>query len=286
MTKLEVGQIGKALIDGEYDRVYNQTSTAFQESISSAQFREAVVGFSEGVTSWEPNSQLALNGGNYYTYLDQGKKKGLIITMGEEKVIDGLQFKPIESFPESDKAQTKLAYGLPFKGEWYVFWGGEDVLSNYHYEYEGQRYAYDIIKVENGYSYKGDPTKKESYFAYGQEIVATQDGTVVNVVNNLKDNEPGATDAENPAGNMVAIDHGNGEYSIIAHLQEGSIKLKIGDKVSKGDLIGLCGNSGNTSEPHLHYQVSDNKDFFEGKAVRVQWEDGLKVRQGEVVKAK
>jgi hypothetical protein len=282
-----VEQIGQALLDGKYDAVYDQTSEAFKNNVTSAQFREAVVGFSEGVTSWKPNSQLPLNGADYNTWMDQSSKKGLIVSMDEEGIINGLQLKPLESFPESDHDQTQHAYELPFNGEWYVFWGGEDVLANYHYEHASQRYAYDIVQVQDGYSYHGDSTKNESYYAFGQEVLTPLGGKVVHVVNDLKDNEPvGVMNEEHPAGNLVVIDHGNGEYSFLAHLQEGSVTVKVGDEVSTGDLLGLCGNSGNSSEAHLHYQVSDNKDLFEGTSLRVQWEGGLKFRQGEAIHSK
>ncbi|TGU70988.1 M23 family metallopeptidase, partial [Mesorhizobium sp. M00.F.Ca.ET.186.01.1.1] len=126
----------------------------------------------------------------------------------------------------------------------------QDVLSNYHYAIPSQRYAYDIIKIKDGYSYSGDATKNESYYAFGQEILAPQDGTVVHVVSDIPDNVPvGTMNDKQPAGNVVVIDHGNGEFSYLAHLKQGSAKVKVGDRVKKGDLLGLCGNSGNSSEP-------------------------------------
>ncbi|WP_256762047.1 M23 family metallopeptidase [Cohnella sp. WQ 127256] len=279
-------QIGQALKNRAYDDIYNQTSDIFRKEISLAQFREGILGYSEGVTAWKSHSQIKINDGQYNTWTDQESKKGIIAIIDTEGVITGLQLMPLESFPQTDQVQTKLAYGIPFKGEWFVFWGGQDVLSNYHYEVPSQRYAYDVFQVKAGFTYDGDATKNESYYAFGQEIVAPQSGTVVQAINDIKDNEPvGVMNEDHPAGNVVVIDHGNGEYSFLAHLQMGSVKVKVGDQVSKGDSIGLCGNSGNSSEAHLHYQVSDNKDLFEGESIRVQWEGGLNPRQGEVIAA-
>ncbi|MBP1995529.1 peptidoglycan DD-metalloendopeptidase family protein [Paenibacillus eucommiae] len=283
--KYEAKQIGQALLDGEYDNIYKQLSKDFQKQITIDQLREAAESFNQGVKSWDMQSEMLLNGGQYYTWTDPEGKKGLVVTMSPEGEISGLQVKPLESFPETDAAQTKLAYGLPFKGEWYVFWGGANVLANYHYEVESQRYAYDIIQAKDGYSYKGDATKNESYYAFGQEILAPQDGKVVHVVNDIEDNNPvGVMNAEHPAGNVVVIDHGNGEYSFLAHLKKGSAVVKVGDQVSKGDPIGQCGNSGNSSEPHLHFQVSDSDDLFTGKSIRLQWEQDVSLTQGKAVK--
>ncbi|GGD47541.1 peptidoglycan DD-metalloendopeptidase family protein [Paenibacillus nasutitermitis] len=285
-AKYKGEQIGQALLDGEYDEVYGQLSKDFQQELTSAQFRETLKSFNEGVESWEQQSRRLLNDWQYYTWIDPvGKKKGLKVIMDKKEEITGLRAMPLESFPETDAAQTQLAYDLPFKGEWYVFWGGENVLVNYHYELESQRYAYDIVQIKDGYSYKGDAKKNESYYAFGQELIAPQDGKVVHVVNDIKDNEPvGVMNAEQPLGNVVVIDHGNGEFSFLAHMKKGSAVVKVGDQVSQGDPIGQCGNSGNSSEPHLHYQVSDKQDLFDGKSIRVQWKGGLSLPQGETVK--
>ena len=89
----------------------------------------------------------------------------------ETGTIVGLMLSPIERFPESDAKQTVTVFRVPF-GKWYVFWGGENVTDNYHYAEESQRYAIDVIKTENAMSYEGDPAKNESYFAFGEEILA------------------------------------------------------------------------------------------------------------------
>jgi len=283
-TKLDANQVAQALLDGEYAKIHGQLSEEFKQQITLAQLETELEKILVKVDSWKPESQLLLNGGPYYTWINQDKTIGLIVTLGAEHEITGLQALPLQSFPETDSVRTKLDYGLPFKGEWFVFWGGENVLANYHYAEGSQRYASDLIQVKDGYSYKGDPEKNESYFVFGQEITAPQDGTVVQVVNEIEDNIPGQMNPDQPAGNMVVIDHGSGEYSFLAHLKKGSVTVKAGDKVSKGDSLGQCGNSGNSSEPHLHVQVSDNQDLFAGKSIRVQWENDVKLLQGQTVK--
>ncbi|MNJ53851.1 Murein DD-endopeptidase MepM [compost metagenome] len=173
---------------------------------------------------------------------------------------------------------------MPLKNDWFVFWGGENVIANYHYGTESQRYAYDFIKVKDGYSYSGDPKKNESYYAFGQEITAPEAGKVIHVVNDIADNEPvGIMNEKDLAGNVVAIDHGNGEYSYLAHLKKDSVTVKVGDIVQKGEVIGLCGNSGNSSEPHLHFQISDGDDLFTSSSLRVKWENDLHPIQGDTI---
>ncbi|MEK8132644.1 M23 family metallopeptidase [Paenibacillus filicis] len=284
---IQAEEIAEALIRQEYDQVYNQTSEPFREMISAADFAKAVQSFSSDVKTWNPNSDLKVNGGRYITWANPEGTKGLIAQLGPDGIIAGLQMVPLKQFPQTDMAFTQQEFSLPVEGDWLVFWGGENVLSNYHYEVKEQRYAYDWIQIRDGYSYDGDPFKNESYYAFGQKVTAPRDGRVAHVVNDIPDNEPvGTMNPDVPAGNMVVIDHGDGTYSFLAHLKKGSATVKVGDLVAKGDLIGLCGNSGNSSEPHLHVQVSDHVDLFSGKSLRIKWERGLEPRQGEVVHGK
>lgn len=99
----------------------------------------------------------------------------------------------------------------------------------------------------------------------------------------------GRTPAENY---HVVIDHGEGEHSVLAHFQEGSGAVKTGQEVKPGQLLGLCGNSGNTTEPHLHYHLQTASTFGEGVGLPAQFQrytaDGEPVdrggpRQGQVV---
>ncbi|GGD56153.1 peptidoglycan DD-metalloendopeptidase family protein [Paenibacillus nasutitermitis] len=283
-AKLNAQQVAQALLDGDYPKIYEQLSEAFKQQLTLAELETELKKIMVSVESWKPESKLSVNEGQYVTFTNQDQKLGLIFTMGEKNEITMLQAIPLQSFPETDSSPTKRVYSLPFKGEWFVYWGGENVLANYHYEEETQRYASDMIQVKDGYSYNGDPKINESYYAFGEEISAPQDGKVVEIVNDIDDNIPGQMNPDQPAGNVVVIDHGNGEYSFLAHLKKGSVTVKAGDKVAKGDTVGQCGNSGNSSEPHLHVQVSDNQDLFSGKSIRMQWENDIRLHQGESVK--
>lgn len=183
---------------------------------------------------------------------------------------------------------TKTPLRLPFEGEWTVFWGGREVAENYHAITRDQRFAYDILIFRDGVSHTGDGRRNDQYFAFGQPILAPGDGTVAVAVDGLEDNAPGVMDREHPPGNHVILDHGNGEYSLLAHLQKGSVRVKKGDAVKAGAPLGLCGNSGNTSEPHLHYHLQTAGEFGQGDGLPAQFlhysANGTKTERGEPTK--
>lgn len=134
-----------------------------------------------------------------------------------------------------------------------------------------ERYALDyfrldataepIVDLAAGYlaSYAGDPTQNSSYLAFGQPTLAVANGTVVGVVTDAPDRPPGrlaeGLELQDVTGNYVIIDIGNGVHALSAHLSQGSPTVAVGDRVTKGQVIGRVGNSGNTSQPHLHFQL-------------------------------
>ncbi len=86
-------------------------------------------------------------------------------------------------------------------------------------------------------------------------------------------------------GNLLIIKHADGEFSLFAHFKQNLIRVKVGDKVTKGQIIGLCGNSGNSSEPHLHYQFQDAPFFAEEASMKVFFEK-LNVKRESKTEAK
>lgn len=186
------------------------------------------------------------------------------LNLDREGKIDGLL---VTEPPPAEPAVAKstLAMALPFKGQWSVFWGGDHEEVNYHVKAASQRRATDVLVVDAaGKSHKGDGKKNEDYYAYGKDILAVADGTVLQAVDGILDNVPGAMSPLMAIGNSVVIEHVEGTgasatkvYSVYAHLKTGTVKVKNGAKVKKGTLLGLCGNSGNTTEPHLHFQLQD-----------------------------
>jgi murein DD-endopeptidase MepM/ murein hydrolase activator NlpD len=113
----------------------------------------------------------------------------------------------------------------------------------------------------DGKTYKGDPSDNKNYRAYGQEIHAVADGVVTQVGDGIPQNTPGAKSLAVPitletvGGNHVIMEIGNELFAFYAHMQPGSLRVKVGDKVRRGQVLGLLGNTGNSSEPHLHFQI-------------------------------
>ena len=158
------------------------------------------------------------------------------------------------------------------------------------YIYFAQRYAIDFIKIgDNDLSYSGDKSKNQSFYCYGLDALAVSDGTVVAVMDNIPENIPNSgklaiapVTVENVGGNYVVIDIGNGKYAYYAHLIPGSLKVKAGDQVTRGQPIARVGNSGNSSEPHLHFHVVDKPAPVVAEGVPFAFEE-FKIYQSEVI---
>lgn len=128
-----------------------------------------------------------------------------------------------------------------------------------------RRYAFDWKKYQGGLSYSGDARDVNSYYAYGENVIAVADGRVIAARDGLPDNIPRTKDGfspalpitmENIAGNNITIDLGDGQFAQYAHLQPGSVRVKAGDRVRRGQLMARVGSSGDAREPHLHFQVA------------------------------
>ena len=130
--------------------------------------------------------------------------------------------------------------------------------------YISQRYAIDWVQLyPDGKTYKGDPADNRNYRDYGAEIHAVADGVVTAAQDGIPQNTPTAKTLAVPitletvGGNHVIVEIERGVYAFYAHMQTGSVRVKVGDKVSRGEVLGLLGNSGNSSEPHLHFHIFD-----------------------------
>jgi hypothetical protein len=125
-----------------------------------------------------------------------------------------------------------------------------------------QRYAIDFERADaQNRIFTGDPHNPAGYAIFGQDVLAVADGTVVGTRNDLPEQTPGIYPAniaiDEADGNFVVLDIGNGFFVNYAHMQPGSVRPKLGQKVTRGDVIGLVGNSGNSVAPHLHLHVMD-----------------------------
>jgi hypothetical protein len=162
--------------------------------------------------------------------------------------------------------------GAPLRGDSWQAANGPSITSGHRRSplpIEGkaniaQRFAIDWIRIHpDGKTYTGDPKDNKNYRAYGSEALAVADGTVVEVKDGIPQNVPGLDSRAVPitletvGGNHVVLDLGHGRYAFYAHLQPGSLKVKVSDHVKRGQVLGLVGNSGNSIEPHLHFQIAN-----------------------------
>ncbi len=127
-----------------------------------------------------------------------------------------------------------------------------------------QRFAIDWVRIgANGGTFSGDAKDNRSYLAYGVDALAVADAVVAAIKDGIPENVPGLTSRAVPitletvGGNYVVLDLGGGRFAFYAHLQPGSLRVKAGDRVKAGQVLGLVGNSGNSTEPHLHFHVSN-----------------------------
>ncbi len=203
-----------------------------------------------------------------------------IVLDNEDKII-GLFFLPhTASIPIPDKHQTELS--VPFKGQWLVFWGGDTKDLNQHHDVPNQKFAFDFVGVnEKGETRKGDGKTNEDYVAFSREILAPADGIVTDVIEGVRENVPGSMNPFSALGNAVCIQHREYEVSVLAHLKLGSVRVKVGDKVKRGQILGLCGNSGNSSEPHLHYHLQNTSVVQDGSGIKCYFSNVMVTKDGK-----
>jgi len=195
------------------------------------------------------------------------------ISLDKNSKINGLfigQFAD-ETQPQILRNLTKLI--LPFKEEWTVFWGGDTKEQNYHVSTPAQKNAFDIMITDaKGNTYKTDGKTNEDYYAFGKELIAPCDGEIVLVIDGVKDNVPGDMNKFNVGGNTVIIKTANNEFLVLCHFKHQSIKVKEGQKIKQGELLGLCGNTGNSSEAHLHFHIQNIENLNTATGVKCYFE--------------
>ena len=177
--------------------------------------------------------------------------------------------------PTRTSGRPPLNLGPPVRpGTWYA---SEACCGNTHHRrglapingrfYVPQRFAIDWYRVgEDGQTWEGDPALLTSYLSYRQPVVASAGGRVVEVQDGLPDQTPPVTPPtppiEDTVGNHVTVEVAPGRYLLYAHLTPGSLRVREGDRVEPGQVLGLIGNSGNSTTPHLHFQVMTTPEFF------------------------
>ena len=184
---------------------------------------------------------------------------------------------------EFETYEPKTTLRLPFDGEWVVLWGGTKPHENSHAAVPPLRFAYDFVVDSGGSLHRTDGRSNVDFYCWGRPILAPAAGRVVMTVDSFPENVPG----ESPAGyrgpgNFVIIDHG-GEFSVLAHLRRGSVRVATGQEIEAGNTVGECGNNGESALPHLHYQLQ--LDARPGRPVPAPFSDfmagGVRVARGQ-----
>ncbi|PET30242.1 peptidase M24 [Bacillus anthracis] len=143
----------------------------------------------------------------------------------------------------------KAVVRFPLNERALIGWGGDRLETNYHVIKPNERWAYDILippaEVKSN--------KLEDYGVYGAKVMAPASGTVVSINNNEQDLVPGSENFQSMVGNHIylRVDE-TGTFLILAHLKKGSINVREGQHVNEGEFLAQVGNSGSSSEPHLH----------------------------------
>lgn len=212
----------------------------------------------------------------------------LHITAGKKKQQVVQAIIPILSY------QQKTPLIFPFRGKGIVSQGG--AFEAGHRNRSGL-YAIDAIGLTDTYApvIQGNDSIQD-YAGWGRTIMAPAAGKIVLARNDRPDqtvdgvSDPALFAPEYPdggdTGNSVVIDHGNGEFSLLAHLQRGSVRVAVGDTVTQGQAIGLLGNSGDTTGPHLHYQLQDGPRWEFANALPAQFGNVRQTAKGSYFDAK
>jgi hypothetical protein len=201
----------------------------------------------------------------------QHRTTGAIVTDAGERPTDYVLSTLSVSGAEAQVVSSPVA-----AGDWFM---SEGCCAEYTHHRNGfapvngsglvpQRFAIDLFKVdEEGRTWEGDPSLLESYFSYRQPILSATSGTVVRSVDGFANTDalpepPTIPPIIETVGNHVVVEIEPGRYLLYGHMDTGSVRVKVGDTVEVGQELGLIGSSGNSTTPHLHFQLQTEPTFF------------------------
>jgi hypothetical protein len=195
--------------------------------------------------------------------------------------------------PVSDASPVVVA--PPLRGDWLAGDSVNNAMDAAHrrtalvengHLWLAQRYAIDWVQVQKvsakNVTFKGQENRNESYFCYNQPIYSVADGNVAAASDGAPNNIPHSgkyavpITFDNAAGNHVVVEigSGRGRYVLYAHMKPGSVQVKVGQSVKTGDILGYVGNTGSSTEPHLHMHIDDHPSFLGGNSVPYAFTSG------------
>jgi murein DD-endopeptidase len=188
---------------------------------------------------------------------------------------------------------SPIVVAPPLRGEWIAGDSVNNRLDAAHrravlvdngHAWLAQRYAIDWLQSQTidgvRTTWKGLEDKNESYFCYDQPIYSVADGKVVDMSDGLPENVPHSgkyavpIDFSNAAGNHAVIEIAQHRFVLYAHMRPGTVRVKIGDRVRAGEILGRVGNTGSSVEPHLHMHIDDQPSFLAGNGVPYEFTKG------------
>src|ERR687889_918677 len=174
-----------------------------------------------------------------------------------------------------------VAVDPPLSGEWAMLAGGRSVLLSHHYSTPNVRDALDFVELVEGRGYQGDPKRAESWYGFGEPVLAPADGTVVSVSDVHPDEPIGKTGLTPSYGNHILLEISNHRHAMLAHLKQGSAQVSKGERVQLGQRIATVGDSGDSLWPHLHFHVQEGPDLdHQARTVPMVFRDVLLIRNG------
>ena len=166
-----------------------------------------------------------------------------------------------------DQLPSRVRFRLPLDGPVTVAWGGPTLAVNYHAVMPDQRWAFDLLVTVEGRTHRGRGARLDEYYAYERPVLAPADGVVLATHDGEADGPIGQWRMRRATGNHIVLQVAPGEFLFVAHLQPGSIAVRAGERVAAGQPLARVGNSGNSSEPHLHLHLQDTPRAYLGEGI-------------------
>jgi murein DD-endopeptidase MepM/ murein hydrolase activator NlpD len=175
-----------------------------------------------------------------------------------------------------------VAIDPPLAGEWAMLAGGRSTLVSHHYPTPIVSDAVDFMRLdEEGRGYQGDPKRAESWYGFGEPVLAPAEGTVVSVSDVHPDEPIGDLGQTPPYGNHIVLEISSGRYAVLGHLKQGSARVSEGERVRLGQRIAAVGDTGRSLWPHLHIHVQEGPDLDQqARTLPVVIGDVLLMRNG------
>ena len=208
----------------------------------------------------------AIRGGTTWTLRRGAGLLGLFAVVGTSGTY--------RTYPSShDFTPSAIDFRLPLEGSVTVAWGGPTSAVNYHVSSPGERWGYDLLVAADGLTFRTDGRTSTDYHAYGRRVLAPAGGRVISARDGVPDAMPGRPDRWSGAGNHVVLEVAPEEFLFIAHLRAGSVRVTEGQMVRQGQVVGDVGNSGHSTEPHVHLHLQDRPQADTGEAIPFGFSD-------------